>query len=172
MGVSSPIRSFSTSPPASDIWVLPLFGDRKAFPLLHSPSAEASAAFSPDGRWIAYTTNEGGPLNVFVQPFPAVNHRYQVSKDGGSHAAWQADGKELFYLAADQTLMAVPIEATDTVTGKEPRALFQTSAPRFNTGQVYAVTSDGKQFLTNSRPDPPAAAPLTVILNWTSTIRK
>ena len=110
--------------PTSDVWVLPLFGDRKPFPLVQTAFLETSAVFSPDGRWIAYTTNEGGQPNVYVQPFPGPAAKYQVSRDGGSHPVWRADGKELFYLGADGTLMAVPIDATGQFDAGVPQALF------------------------------------------------
>ena len=94
-----------------DVWVLPLFGDRKPFPLAQTAFNETGGVFSPDGRWIAYTSDEGGQPNVYVQPFPGAGGKYQVSRDAGSHPVWRADGKELFYLGADATLMAVPIDA-------------------------------------------------------------
>jgi Tol biopolymer transport system component len=73
---------------------------------------EDSGVFSPDGRWIAYTTNESGQPNIFVQPFPGAGEKHQVSRDEGSRPVWRADGKELFYLGADAIMMAVPIDAT------------------------------------------------------------
>ena len=161
-----------TSSTTSDVWVLPLFGDRKAFPLLQTGFVEVSGAFSPDGRWIAYTTNEAGQPNVYVQPFPGAGGKYQVSKDGGGHPVWRADGKELFYLGPDATLMAVPIDTTGQFDIGPAQALFLTGAPRFNTSRVYAVTKDGKRFLVNARPQPASGTPLTVVLNWTAAIQR
>jgi Tol biopolymer transport system component len=161
-----------TSSTTSDVWVLPLFGDRKAFPLLKTEFVETSGVFSPDGRWIAYTTNEAGQPNVYVQPFPGAGGKYQVSRDGGSHPVWRADGKELFYLGPDATLMAVPIDTTNLFDIGAPQALFPTGAPRFNTSRVYAVTKDGKRFLVNSRPQQASGTPLTVVLNWTAAIQR
>ena len=86
----------------SDIWVLPLFGDRKPFAVAETAFTENSPAFSPNGRWVAYTTNEDGQFNVSVQPFLRAGGKYRVSRDGGSHPVWRADGRELFYLAADR----------------------------------------------------------------------
>ncbi len=108
----------------SDVWILPLFGDRKPFPLAQTEFVETSGVFSPDGRWIAYTTNEGGQPNVYVQPFLRAGGKHQVSRDGGSHPVWRADGKELFYLGADGTMMAVPIDATGQFDAGVPQALF------------------------------------------------
>jgi Tol biopolymer transport system component len=82
----------------SNVWILPLSGDRKPFAFAETPFIEASAVFSPDGRWIAYTSNEGGQLDVYVQSFPGPGTKSQVSRNGGSHPVWRADGRELFYL--------------------------------------------------------------------------
>ena len=101
-------RSSTTT---SDLWVLPLFGDRKPMPVVQSNVLESSGAFSPDGRWIAYAASEAGQPNIFVQAFPGPGGKYQVSRDGGGFPVWRADGKELFYIAPDATLMAVPVEA-------------------------------------------------------------
>jgi dipeptidyl aminopeptidase/acylaminoacyl peptidase len=156
----------------SDVWVLPLFGDRKPFPVVQTGFTEASAVFSPDGRWIAYTSNEGGQSNVYVQPFPGAGGKYQVSRDGGNRPVWRADGKELFYLAADRTLMAIPIDTTSEFEAGVPTALFRADVSTFNNSQVYAVTKDGKRFLVNARPQQSSVAPLTVVVNWTASIQK
>jgi Tol biopolymer transport system component len=159
---------------SSDVWVLPLFGDRRPFPIVQTPSADTAGMFSPDGRWIAYMTAEGGQSNVFVQPFPRGGERHQVSRDGGSHPVWRADGRELFYLASDGTMMAVPIQATDRFSAGVPQALFQTTTgtPRFNTSNVYAATKDAKRFVMISRPQRASAADLTVVVNWPAAIPK
>jgi eukaryotic-like serine/threonine-protein kinase len=156
-----------------DLWVLPLFGDRKPFPLLRTEFDESQAVFAPDGHWFAYSSNEGGERNVFVQPFPVTGGKNQISTDGGSQPVWRADGKELFYLRADGTLMAVPIEAGGQFTAGGPQALFRTAVPIFNSSRgQYAVTKDGKRFLTTASPEQPSVAPLTVVVNWTSSIQK
>ena len=106
-------------------------------------SSKTAAVFSPDGQWIAYTTNESGQSNVYVQPFPGAGEKYQVSRDGGSHPVWRADGKELFYFGADGTLMAVPIDATGQFDAGVPQALFPTAARRFSiSAQARSVRRD------------------------------
>ena len=159
-------------PLTSDVWVLPLSGDRNPFSLAQTAFLEAAGVFSPDGKWIAYTTNEAGQPDVYVQPFLRPGGKYPVSKDGGTLPAWRADGKELFYVTSGGTLMSVPIDATDHFKAGVPQALFafRLGAPTFN--QVYAVTKDGKRFLVNARPQQSSAAPLTVVLNWTAAIQK
>lgn len=133
---------------------------------------DVSAVFSPDGHWFAYASSEGNQLNVYVQPFPVTGKRYLVSTGGGSHPVWRADGKELFYLSADASMMAVPIDATGQFDAGVPRALFRSGVQRFNNNQLYAVTKDGKRFLVNTRPQQIAPTPLTVVVNWVAAIKK
>ena len=129
-GWSADGRFIAYTTRGSNVWVLPLFGDRKPFALAETPFTEGSAVFSPDGRWIAYTSNEGGQPNVYVQPFPGPGAKSQMSRDGGSHPVWRADGKELFYLGADGTMMAVPIGAARSFDAGLPQAQFPANAPR------------------------------------------
>jgi Tol biopolymer transport system component len=159
----------------SDIWILPMFGDRKPFPAAQGDFAETSAMFSPDRRWIAYASNEGGQFNVYVQRFPSADGKHQVSTNGGSQPAWRADGRELFYLTTDMTITAVPIDTDGGFEAGTPQPLIPTGAPNPGYGapiprlKVYAVTRDGRRFLI-AAPRPAAAAPITVIVNWTSTL--
>ena len=150
-----------------------MFGDRKPFPLAQTDFLESSGVFSPDGRWIAYTTNEGGQPNVYVQPLLGGGARQQVSRDGGGQAVWRADGKELFFIAPDGTLMAAPVEASGEFKAG-PQALFAAIPPSTLTitASQFAVTKDGKRFLVIARPDEVSAAPLTVVVNWPATIQK
>jgi len=162
----------------SDVWVLPLFGDRKPFPLAQTPFTETSAVFSRDGRWVAYTSNEGGRPNVYVRPFPEASGKLQISRDGGSYPVWRADGKELFYLDAEGTMMAVAIDATSRFDPGVPQPLFSTGTPTADRRQglgsvgVYAVTRDGQRFLVGAASRQSRVAPLTVLLNWMSAIKK
>jgi eukaryotic-like serine/threonine-protein kinase len=156
----------------SDIWALPLFGDRRPFALARTPFTETSGVFSPDGRWIAYTSNEGGQPDVYVRSFPGDGNKWQVSKDGGRHPLWRADGKELFYLAADGSMMAVSIDTTSPLNPSVPKSLFPAGAAAFGYNQAYGVTKDGQRFLVNVRSQPTTGtAPLTIVLNWTAAIR-
>ncbi len=171
-GWSADGRFIAYTTRGSDVWVLPLFGDRKPFALAESPFTEGSAVFSPDGRWIAYTSNEGGQPDVYVQPFPGPGAKSQVSRDGGSHPVWRADGRELFYLGADRLMMAVPIGAGRSFDAGQPQALFPSHAV-LGPNQAYAVTKDGRRFLVNAGSQQSSgAAPLTVVLNWTAAIQK
>jgi Tol biopolymer transport system component len=160
---------------SSDVWALPLFGDRKAFAVVDTPFAETSGVFSPDGRWIAYTTDESGVPRVVVQPFPGPGRRYLVSSDSGHHPLWRADGKELFYISENPssgTLMAAPIAMSSQLEVGTPEPLFGVGAPGASRGQIYAVTKDGRRFLTNERPrQKQVETPLTVVVNWMAALR-
>lgn len=154
----------------ADIYVLPLFGDRKPMVFLQTESSEAFGRFSPDDRWIAYMSDETGRPEVYVQSFPASGGKSQISTNGGSWPRWRKDGKELFYLAPDRTLMAVPLKngAADGV----PTTLFGTQVGSFTAANRYDVTPDGQRFLVNVPVGAPVTTPLTVVLNWTTAIKK
>jgi Tol biopolymer transport system component len=160
-------------PTTAGIWVVPLFGDRKPFSFADTGSIETSGVFSPDGRWIAYASNEAGQLDIYVQPFPGGGGKYAISRGGGCQPVWRADGKELFYLGGDGSLMAVPIDATREFVAGVPQALFPTSVRpvAFSTDQVYSVTKDGKRFLINARSSQ-SSAPLIVIVNWMAGLKQ
>jgi eukaryotic-like serine/threonine-protein kinase len=159
-------------PPTSDIWALPLSGDRKPFPVVHGEFNESLGEFSPDTRWIAYMTDETGQPNVYVQPFRRAGGKYRISPNGGRNPHWRADGKELFYLDAEGVLTAVSITGSDaTLEAGPPRPLFRTGV--ISLQQMYSVTRDGQRFLVSVRPQNGATtAPLTVIVNWASTLKK
>jgi dipeptidyl aminopeptidase/acylaminoacyl peptidase len=107
-----------------DIWVLPTFGDRKPVPFLKTSFAELMPVFSPDGRFLAYQSNESGRAEVYVQSFPGPGGKWQISTSGGRDPQWRADGKELYYRAPDQKLMAVDIQAGGGMTAGSCRRRF------------------------------------------------
>jgi len=161
----------STSASAYDVWVLPLFGDRKPFPFLDTPFNEDVVRFSPDGRWVAYDSNESGRPEVYVTPFPKGAGKWQLSTAGGTAPRWRADGRELFYLAPDGKLMAVFVDGTSPAFHVgDVRPLFQTrlGGPRW----TYDVAGNGQRFLVNTLRDESAAAPLTLVVNWPALTRK
>ncbi|MFN2456550.1 MAG: TolB family protein, partial [Pyrinomonadaceae bacterium] len=156
----------------ADLWVLPLFGDQKPIPFLQTTFNENQSAFSPDGRWIAYVSNESGPAQVYVQSFPVSGGKWMVSTTGGSQPKWRRDGKELFYLGPDRKLMAVDVkEDANKFEAGSPRALFETRVfVGFGFISGYQVSRDGQRFLVNTPLEESAPSPLTVILNWTAGI--
>ena len=150
---------------ARDLWALPLQGDRKPFVVTQTEFEEVGGKFSPDGRWIAYQSNETGRSEIYVQPFPGPGGKSRISTNGtlGS-PRWRGDGREIFYLAPDNRLMAAPITLPgngQAVAVGTPVALFTT-----RTGSSFAASPDGQRFLVNTALEDAVTAPITVILNW------
>jgi serine/threonine protein kinase len=151
----------------SDIWALPRDGKEEPFPLVQTNFVETFAQFSPDGKWIAYESNQTGRFEIYVQPFPGPGAPLLISTNGGAQARWRRDGKELFYVALDNRLLAVPIRLAATGAAVEaPVPLFPMRIIGSVQGDIrYMVASDGQRFLMNTVTDE-AASPITVILNW------
>ena len=126
---------------------------------------------SPDGRWLAYTSNESGSLQVFLVPYPNSNaSKWQVSSDGGQFVTWRGDSKEIYYFGTDNRLYAVPfdgIESTPRIGA--PQALFAIPNTAFN--GFYEPLPDGKRFLLNRIPEQ-ASTPISILLNWPETLKK
>ena len=154
-----------------DLWVVPTSGDPTPVPVLVTPFNELHGQFSPDGKWIAYTSNESGQEEIHVRSMAATGST-RVSTSGGSFARWRADGKELFYIALDGRLMAVPIGLAPNRQSLEsgvPVPLFLTNIGGAIQGaykQQYVVSGDGQRFLMNSVVTQATPSPVTVILNW------
>jgi hypothetical protein len=145
--------------------------DRKPVPIVQTTFNEREGQFSPDGKWIAYQSDESGRFEIYVQPFTGPGGKSQISTDGGAQVRWRRDGKELFYIGLDNRLMAVPIRldaSAMVVEASVPVPLFVTRVGGAVMGgdkQQYVVSADGQRFLMNTVVEE-AAAPLTVILNW------
>jgi Tol biopolymer transport system component len=157
---------------ANDIWGVPVNGERKPFPVVQTAFDDMLPQFSPDGHWIAYQSNETGQFEVYVQQFPGPAGRQRISITGGAQVRWRRDGRELFYVALDGRLMAVPIRfAADgqAVDAGTPAPLFATQVGGAVSGterQQYVVSPDGQRFLMSVVPEVPNPSPITVILNW------
>src|SRR5262249_48381797 len=111
-----------------ELWALPMDGDRKPFPVVRTNFDEDSAQFSPDGKWIAYQSNESGRYEINIRPFPGPGDPKRVSK-GGAQTRWRRDGKELFFIALDGKLMSVPMRIgpnTQTMEPGTPTPMFLT----------------------------------------------
>ena len=150
-----------------DLWIASQGADAPAEqrPLLQSPFNERDGVFSPDGRWIAYVSNESGRDEVYVQAFPLTDEKKMISTAGGTYPEWRNDGGELFYLAPDRKLMAVPVRGTaKTFDPGIPKALFP--IPGSNAGRVYAADADGRFLIVKPLGDGTATTPITVVLNW------
>jgi Tol biopolymer transport system component len=161
---------FQTPTPVNDIWILPLTGDRKPVPFANSRFSELGGQFSPDGRWIAYSSNETGRHEVYVAPFGS-GGKVAISSGGGELPRWRGDGKELFYLAPDNRLMAVPVDGSGTtVAVGDGVPLFAANLIRGSTFP-YAVTADGQRFLINAPGVKAAPLPITLLVNWPGALK-
>jgi hypothetical protein len=154
--------------------------NHKPMPYLQTPFDKRQARFSPDGHWVAYTSDESGPgqYQIYVQSFPVGAGKFQVSTGaGGRQPRWRRDGKEIFYLAADGKLMAVETQTMPKFEAATPRALFDPRMSRSRTPALvsfgYDVTADGKRFLVNSALTSPesSAATITVVVNWLAALK-
>jgi Tol biopolymer transport system component len=157
-----------------DVWVLPLFGDRKPIAIAQTPSFEVNGVMAPNGRWIAYQSNETGIGEIFVQPFPPSGGRFQISRTGGIQPQWSTDGKEIFFLSPDSKLMAVTVDTDGPFQFASPAALFSvnTVGASYPIGRQFGVTKDGRRFLVNVMQQQVATIPITVVVNWISSVQK
>jgi eukaryotic-like serine/threonine-protein kinase len=151
-----------------EIWILPMIGDRKPFLYLQSQGASAGAKISPDGRWLAYQSDEGGKFEIVVETFPKRGGQWQVSTSGGTRPVWSRNGRELYFISLDQQLMASEIVPGSSFEHRVPKPLFEVHMD----GNVrYDVSKDGK-FLMLPRTEHAAVAPITVVLNWQTQLKK
>ncbi|MBE0659848.1 MAG: PD40 domain-containing protein [Bryobacteraceae bacterium] len=153
-----------------DLWVLPMTGERKPAVFLKTEFNERQGAFSPDGKWIAYSSDESGRYEIYVQPYPATGAKWQVSRDGGRHPKWRRDGRELYWLEEDGTLMAAEVSMGQTFQPGNAGALFETGIT--NISELFAVTGDGKRFLLPMPAETEGARPVTVVQNWLAGARR
>jgi Tol biopolymer transport system component len=156
-----------------DIWVLRL-SDRKAQPFLRTSFNASGPRFSPDGRWLAYVSDESGHWEVYIQPYPGPGGKWQISVDGGTEPVWNPNGRELFYRSG-RKMMAVEISTQPGFVARKPRVLFEGDyllTPL--TFPNYDVSPDGQRFLMFKRTEAGAAAPaqINVVLNWTEELKR
>jgi Tol biopolymer transport system component len=155
----------------NDIWALSIGGaDRKPFPVVQTTFNEHSGQFSPDGKWIAYQSNESGRYEIYIQLFPGPGGKTQISTSGGRSPRWRRDSKELFYVAPDDRLMVVPITFASngqTLEPGTPVPLFVTHTvrPGYDTWD-YLVASDGQRFLMNTPTEETVTSPIVLLMNW------
>jgi serine/threonine protein kinase len=153
----------------SDIWILPLFGDRRAYPFLERPYPESQPQFSPDGQWVAFMSMESGDRQVYVRPFSGQGEQWSVSPAGGGWPRWRRDQKELFYVAPDGKIMAAPVKVTNGLfsTGTPVTILDVRTRPQSRLDAYqYDVASDGQHFILNTFVEEAAVAPISLVVNW------
>jgi len=146
------------------IWILQVDGDRKPRPFLHVPFLQDHARLSPNGRWLAYVSDESGREEVYVVPFPGSGGRWPISTDGGSEPVWARSGRELFYRSGDR-MMAVAVTTDATFGASKPRLLFEAEAPT-DTAQTYDVTPDGEFVMIEPGDSDRPPTQINVVLNW------
>ena len=159
----------------TDVWVAPLFGDRKPFPYINAPGNQQYAQFSPDGHWVAYSSDESGQLEVYVAPFPWTGAKWQVSNGGGVLPRWRRDGKEIFFLRmGSASTFAADVDAHgSSFEVGAMRTLYNVNNLSPNTaGQQYAITANGQRFLQITTGDGgKGRLPLNVIQNWPAQLQ-
>jgi len=142
---------------------------------LTTKTSETNGQISPDGKWVAYASNESGDWEIYVTTFPTAAGKWQVSRGGGTEPRWRGDGKEIFYIGGGSTLTAVPVSSEGTFAAGNPTPLFRTQlrAQVSSTDQFsYDVSKDGQRFLVNRYAKPAQVAPLQIVLNATADLRK
>ena len=167
-------------PTGTDISAVELDAGRAVKVVLQTPFTEKNAVVSPDGRWLAYDSNDSGEYQISVRPYPDVNAgRWQVSSNGGTRPHWSRNGRELFYLAPDGALMAVSVSTGGSWTAGTPVRLFawtHHSGSASNAGRTYDVSPDGRRFLMIKdveAPDKSGASPTIVVVeNWGEELKR
>jgi eukaryotic-like serine/threonine-protein kinase len=156
-----------------DLWVLRL-SDRKAQPFLRTPSNESVPEFSPDGRWLAYVSNESGHNEIYVQSYPRPGGKWQISTEGGREPVWNPNGRELFYRSGDK-MMAVELRMQPGFSADKPKVLFEGQyLPTPGQSPNYDVSPDGQRFLMLKPSESMEAAPtqINVVLNWFEDLKQ
>jgi Tol biopolymer transport system component len=156
------------------LYAVPLDGDRQPVVLDQTPFKKGEARFSPDGKWVAYESNESGATELYVASFPKFDNRRQLTAHGGRSPRWRANGREVFYLTPDGRLMAVDVKTSPSITFGVPHVLFQTPLGNaYSPFDLYAVTRDGQRFLFPvAQRENALPRPITVVLNWTAGLKK
>ena len=163
-----------------DIWALPMAPENrtqgaasapKPFPFVQTQFNEGNAQFSPDGKWVSYQSNESGRSEIYVAPFPGPGGKRQISSAGGALARWRNDGKEIFYIAPEEKLMAAEVSMKGTsLNVGEVHTLFGPIVTGL--GFMYDISVDGQKILTPAAGEQTISEPLTVVQNWTAALKK
>ncbi len=169
------VLAFSELSPTNgwDVWVLKLEGDRKPRPFLQTPSNESIPMFSPDGRWLAYESDESGREEIYVRPFPGPGSKWQISADGGTEPVWARSGRELFYRNGDK-MMAADIATQPSFSARKPKVLFEGHYESYGPfSSYYDVSPDGQRFLmVKENQQGTSASQINVVLNWFEELKR
>jgi len=155
---------------ARDIWALPREGD--ALPFVATAFNERSPMFSPDGRWLAYVSNESGRDEIYVKPYPGPGGKWPISTEGGTEPRWSADGRELFYRLEDK-MMVVEVQSEPAFTSGRPQLVFEVPylPDPFGTSN-YDISPDGQRFLMLIEDTAQAQGQINVVLNWFEELKR
>jgi eukaryotic-like serine/threonine-protein kinase len=154
-----------------DIWTLHVSGDRKPQPFLRTPFNEAAPQFSPDGRWLAYASDESGRYEIYVRPYPGPGGKWQISTEGGNEPVWGHNG-EIFYRSGNK-MVAVDTTSHPSFSAGRPKVLFESPyVPALQTNANYDVSPDGQRFLMVKENEATSAAQINVVLNWFEELKQ
>jgi Tol biopolymer transport system component len=153
-----------------DIWTMQ-FRDKSASPLINTSANERAPAFSPDGRWVAYMSDESGRWEVFVTPYPKADGKWQISTDGGIEPVWSPDGQELFYREKSK-MMAVSIETSPSFKAGKPKMLFEKMYYSYSYTSSYDIHPDGNRFLMIKAEEEPDSNQISIVLNWDEELKR
>jgi Tol biopolymer transport system component len=161
-----------TTTASGGIWLLPLEEDRKPTLFLKTPFNVSAARLSPDGHWIAYASDESGRLEIYVQPFPGLGGKWQISTDGGGHAVWARNGRELFYRNGDN-MMVVEVTTQPNFAPGSPKALFEGQFLTIGDGNTsYDVAPDGQRFVMIKQSAEQQQGQINVVQNWFEELKR
>jgi Tol biopolymer transport system component len=155
-----------------DIWAMPMDGPGDAFPVVQTQFIDGRPSFSPDGRWIAYESDESGRPEIYVRQFPGPGGRWQVSTSGGTEPWWSESGGEIFYLDGDENLVSVAVRTGETFTAALPEVLFDAGLFQRIQRNRYAVSAAGDRFLTLVPLAIQSIPPTTVVLHWDASLER
>ncbi|HYV64016.1 MAG TPA: protein kinase, partial [Bryobacteraceae bacterium] len=168
------LYTVSSAKTASDLWYLPMTGERTPKPFVQTAAQEGIGQFSPDSRYVAYISNESGQNEIYVRSFPDGSGKWQVSKGGGVDPRWRRDGKEITYINGTR-VMSVEVSTSPAFQPGTPKLLFEAPfalAGAHNRNNAYDISPDGKKFLATMPVGQSLSAPITVVLNWQAGLKK
>jgi hypothetical protein len=154
----------------SDIYTVALSADRKPQPFLHTVANETAPAFSPDGKWLAYESDQTGRNEVFITPFPSGGAQYQVSTVGGERPTWERDGKGMYYREGLRVMAVEVRRVRDSLELGPPTALFELAAGNLN-GHYFDIAPDGR-LLANTYPLATKAQSFSLVVDWPARLKK
>jgi Tol biopolymer transport system component/tRNA A-37 threonylcarbamoyl transferase component Bud32 len=154
------------------LWIIDTAEKNRVAPFVTEGLAVVASRFSPDGRWLAYASNESGRFDVYVRPFPSGPGTWQVSTAGGGFPVWRSDGKELFFISLDFKMMAAPVSVEPKFHAGAPAVLFPVHPPGGNITALYDVSPDGQRFIVNSLASDLVSPPLDLFVHWTALLPK